>query len=114
MPIIPIAIQVLKTGFRYRKQIYAVITAQDRAIKGAFVGTRISKAAQYGWRTGAGAGGLLGSLNNYNADDTPGNGVQKTISKQTPSSKPHKTRGGQTVSYQRRNKRSYYSRCRKR
>ncbi len=55
------AIIVAQQIWKYRKQIYAVVSAQDRYIKGAFVGTRVSKAAQYGWRSGAAAGGLLGS-----------------------------------------------------
>ncbi len=96
MPIIPIAIKVAQTVIKYRRQIYSVITAQDRAIKGAFVGTRISKSARYGWRSGAAAGGLIGSLITNNAEETPGNGVQKPIQKQYPSSTPNKTRNRRT------------------
>ncbi len=107
MPIIPIAIQIFKTAFKYRKQIYAVVTAQDRAIKGAFVGTKVSKAAQWGWRTGAAAGGLVGSLNTNQADDSPGNGIQTTIPKQSTPSKSYKTRSRQTNQYNRRN----FNRC---
>ncbi len=65
-----------KLIFRYRKQIYSVVSAQDRYIKGAFVGTRVSKSAQYGWRSGAAIGGLVGSYIKLDADDSPGNGIQ--------------------------------------
>ncbi len=74
-----------KIIFRYRKQIYSIVTAQDRYIKNAFVGTRVSKAAQYGWRSGAAAGGIVGSFISNNADDTPGNGLQTQKPKYTPS-----------------------------
>ncbi len=97
MPIIPIAIKIFQTAFKYRKQIYAVVTAQDRYIKGAFVGTRISKAAQYGWRTGAAAGGLLGSYVNIPAEDTPGNGIQTPNVKRPATSPPNQTRYRQSV-----------------
>ncbi len=86
------AIIAVQTIWRYRKQIYSVVSAQDRYIKGAFVGTRVSKAAQYGWRSGAAAGGLLGSLNTNYAPDTPGNGFQ-TIQPVNKTRPPNKTRG---------------------
>ncbi len=104
MPIIPIAIKIVQTVFKYRKQIYSVVSAQDRYIKGAFVGTRISKAAQYGWRSGAAIGGLVGSLNYSPADDSPGNGIQKTIPKRPTPGKSYQTRNRQTTQYSRRNK----------
>lgn len=83
-----------KIIFRYRKQIYAVVTAQDRYIKGAFVGTRVSKAAQYGWRSGAAAGGLLGSTLINDDEITSGNGkvLPKKQRPQPSSSKSYKTR----------------------
>ncbi len=85
--------QILKVGsviFKYRKQIYAVVTAQDRYIKGAFVGTRVSKAAQYGWRSGAAIGGFYGAFNNQ-APDTPGNGQIPSFTK-SPTGTQNKTR----------------------
>ncbi len=112
MPIIPIAIKVAQTVFKYRRQIYSVITAQDRYIKGAFVGTRVSKAAQYGWRSGAAAGGLLGSTLINDADDSPGNAIQKAKPKQTTTSKPYQTRRRQTRSNRSRYCRPYESRSR--
>ncbi len=101
-------IKIAQKIFKYRNQIYAVASAQDRAIKGAFVGTRVSKAAQYGWRTGAAGGGLIGTLITNEAPDSPGNGIQKPFKKQSPSRKPYKTRGG----FSRRSnaRRSYYNR----
>ncbi len=95
--IITTAIKIAAKVFKYRNQIYQVASAQDRAIKGAFVGTRISKASQYGWRTGAAAGGLIGTLINKDADDSPGNAIQKTPTKHTPRP-PYQARRGQTGS----------------
>ncbi len=100
--IITTAIKIASKVFKYRNQIYQVASAQDRAIKSAFVGTRISKASQYGWRTGAAAGGLIGTLINKDADDSPGNAIQKTPTKHTPRP-PYKARRGQTGSYSGRN-----------
>ncbi len=98
------AIKIVKLAWRYRKQIYSVVSAQDRYIKGAFVGTRVSKAAQYGWRSGAAIGGLVGSLNTNYAPDTPGNGVQ-TIQPVNTSRTPHKTSSRYTG--RKRTKREY-------
>ncbi len=89
-------IKIAQKIYKYRNQIYAVASAQDRAIKGAFVGTRVSKAAQYGWRSGAAAGGLIGSYINFDAEDSPGNGIQTPIQPVNTSSPPNKTRGGFT------------------
>ncbi len=88
--------QILKVGqivFKYRKAIYSVVTAQDRYIKSAFVGTRVSKSAQYGWRSGAAAGGLLGSFIK-NDEITPGNGsvLPPKQRPQITSGKSYKTR----------------------
>ncbi len=99
------AIKIIQTVYKFRHGIYAAVTAQDRAIKGAFVGTRVPKAAQYGWRTGAAGGGLIGSI--INTDTTfPGNGVPETIPKRTTTSQPNKTRGGYSVSRSGRYKRN--------
>ncbi len=96
------AIIVAQQLWKYRKQIYSVVSAQDRYIKGAFVGTRVSKAAQYGWRSGAGAGSIIGSYITNDAEDTPGNGVQKPIQKVTTPSKSYQTRNRYTRSSRRR------------
>ncbi len=88
---IVVGVKIAQKVWKYRKQIYSVISAQDRYIKGAFVGTRVSKAAQYGWRSGAALGGLTGSLI---APDTPGNDIAPTVfpKKQPSSYKSYKTR----------------------
>ncbi len=108
-PAIIVATQV----YKHRKAIYAVITAQDRYIKGAFVGTRVSKAAQYGWRSGAAAGGLLGSYIKF-PDDQLNDGIP-TPPKRTTPSQPDKTRSRQTGKYYSRNRNKYeynkYRRC---
>ncbi len=104
------AIIVAQQLWKYRKQIYSVVSAQDRYIKSAFVGTRVSKAGQYGWRSGAALGGLTGSLNYYNAEDSPGNGVQKTISKRPTPGKPYKARNRYASKYNSRCKPRYFSR----
>ncbi len=108
------AIIVAQQLWKYRKQIYSIVSAQDRYIKGAFVGTRVSKAGQYGWRSGAAAGGLLGSLNYNPADDSPGNGIQKQIPKRTPPGKPYKARNRQSSQYYSRCKPGYVPRSSKR
>ncbi len=97
--IITTAIKIASKVYKYRNQIYQVASAQDRAIKSAFVGTKISKASQYGWRTGAAAGGLIGTLINKDADDSPGNAIQKTPSKQYPTRPSNQARRGQARSY---------------
>ncbi len=83
-------------AFKYRHQIVSVITAQDRAIKGAFIGTRVSKAGQYGWRTGAAAGGLIGSTLISSPDDDYGDG--EIPWSKTPTGSFNKTYGGKTRS----------------
>ncbi len=92
--------QILKIGsvlIKHRKAIYAVITAQDRYIKSATQYGRWSKSASYGWRSGAVIGSFASSFITNDADDSPGNGIQKTIPKQTPPSKPYQTRQGRTT-----------------
>ncbi len=94
-------LKVAQVAYKYRKAIYAVVSAQDRYIKGAFVGTRVSKAAQYGWRSGAAAGGLVGGLITYDADDSPGNAIQKQVPKKQQSTpyKSNQTRSGRPRRY---------------
>ncbi len=93
-----------KLLFKYRKQIYAVVSAQDRYIKKAFVGTRVSKAGQYGWRSGAAAGSLLGTY--IKLPDDQFNDAIQTPPK-SPTSKPNKTRRRQTGKYNRRSRNQY-------
>ncbi len=96
-----------KIVWKYRKQIYSVVSAQDRYIKGAFAGTRVSKAAQYGWRSGAATGSLVGTYFKLPDDNNLNGGLQKE-----PTRKQPKT----SQSYQTRNRRSVRRRpeCRQR
>ncbi len=93
--------QVLKVAtvaWRYRKQIYAVISAQDRYIKTATTYGRWSKSASWGWRTGATGGSLVGGLITNDGEDSPGNAIQKQTKIQ-PVNKTratYKTRGRRT------------------
>ena len=93
------AIKIAQTVYKHRQSIYRVIVAQDKAIGGAYRKGGYGKATQYGVRTGAGAGALIGSLISNQAEDTPGNGIStfpKKIPKRNPSRSTYKTRGRQT------------------
>ncbi len=104
-------IKIAQKIYKYRNQIYAVASAQDRAIKGAFVGTRASKAVQYGWRTGAAAGGLIGGTLINNAPDGIGNGQERFVPK---TRTPYKTRRRFSTSYRTRSgKRQFFDKSRR-
>ncbi len=108
MPLIPIIVTAAKVAtkvYKHRKAIYAVLTAQDRYISSAFRYGGYGKATSYGVRSGALAGSVIGSFIN-NAEDTPGNGVQKPFHG-TPSSPPNKTRIRQSIRDGSRNRRQY-------
>ncbi len=92
-PIVVTAAKVAQTVYKHRKAIYAVLTAQDRYISRSFRYGGYSKATSYGVRSGALAGSVIGSVIN-NAEDTPGNGVQKPFQKpvKITSRKSYKTR----------------------
>ncbi len=89
------AIIIAQQIWKHRKAIYAVVTAQDRYIKSATQYGRWSKAASYGWRSGAVAGSFASSF-----ISTPdGIGNDATIPKRpkpTPY-KPDKTRQRRTT-----------------
>ncbi len=97
--------QILKVGsviIKHRKAIYAVLTAQDRYISKSFRYGGYGKATSYGVRSGALAGSIAGAFINQ-ADESPGNGIQTPFQKQQPTTgKPYKTRGRQSVRYNRR------------
>ena len=78
--------------------------AQDKAIGGAYRKGGYGKATQYGVRTGAGAGALIGSLLSNNALDTPGNELQTPYKKPIPikTGKSYQTRLRRTGRYSRR------------
>ncbi len=86
-------LKVATTVIKYRRQIYRVITAQDRYIDKAMRARGYGRQARYGVRHGALAGSLLGTLI---APDTPGN--DDAVSKRQYGPKtypPNKTRRGQ-------------------
>ncbi len=97
MVLIGSAIKIAQTVFRYRKQIYRTLMAQDRAIDRAFKVGGYGRQTRYGARHGAGGGAIIGTLISNNADDSPGNGIQKIPRKQYPSSTPYKARRGYSV-----------------
>ncbi len=72
-----IAKQVFKLGWRYRKQIYRGLVAQDRAIDKAFKVGGYGLQTRRGARHGALVGSIGGSLIGYQGEDS-GNAVQKT------------------------------------
>ncbi len=86
------AIKIGQLAFKYRKVIYKVLTAQDRAIGSAYRRGGYGKATQYGVRTGAGIGALSAPFIPNYAPDTPGNGIQKIFQKQPTTRKPYKAR----------------------
>ncbi len=90
-PAIVVAQQIIK----HRKAIYAVLTAQDRYISKSFRYGGYGKATSYGVRSGALAGSIAGAFIN-NADDSPGNGVQKPLQKQYTTSPSNQTRNRRT------------------
>ncbi len=91
-PGIAIASQI----YKHRKAIYAVLTAQDRYISGAFKYGRYGKATSYGVRSGALVGSVAGAFISNQADDSPGNAIQKKLPTKSPTGKTYKTRNGQT------------------
>ncbi len=89
--------QILKIGtvvIKYRRQIYRVLTAQDRYIDKAMKAGGYGRQARRGVRHGALAGSLIGNLI---APETPGNDDAIPKTKYVPKTdSPYKTRGRQT------------------
>ncbi len=92
IPIIVTAAKIAQTVYKHRKSIYAVVTAQDRYLSKAYRAGGYGKATNYGVRSGALAGSIIGT---YIAPDSPGNdnAVQKQR-EQPPTGTPYKTRSG--------------------
>ncbi len=105
--------QILKVGtviIKHRKAIYAVLTAQDRYISKSFRYGGYGKATSYGVRSGALGGSIAGAFLNQ-ADDTPGNAIQKPFTKEQPTpGKSNQTRRRPTT----RSKFRKYKFCRPR
>lgn len=85
----------IRIGLRYRKQLYRIITAQDRYIDKAMRAGGYGKSARYGVRHGALVGSLVGTLI---APDTPGNddAIQKKPRKPITPRPAYQTRNRQT------------------
>ncbi len=113
--VISIIGRALQVGFKYRKQIYRVLVAQDRAIDRAFRVGGYSRQTRYGARHGALAGSLIGTFLPNFAPDTPGNEFQKPFQKKQPSArKSYQTRSRRPTGFQRRNENNEYTSSRKR
>ncbi len=106
--IIP-AIKIAQKVFKYRKQLYRVLVAQDRAIDKAFKVGGYSRSTRYGARHGALAGSLIGSLIN-NADDSPGNGIQTPFRKQPSANQSYQTRYRRPIQYRAQCRENYRDR----
>ncbi len=97
--VISIIATTIRLAFRYRKGLYKVLTAQDRAIGAAWKRGGYGRQTRYGIRTGAGAGTLIAPFISNFAPDSPGNELQKPVQKRqsiTPR-KPYKTRSRQST-----------------
>ena len=91
--VIGIGIKILQQAFRYRKQIYTVLTAQDRAIGTSMRIGGYGRQATRGLQHGAIAGSVLGTALSEFGDDVEDFGFtpQKPVST---SRKYIKTRSG--------------------
>ncbi len=113
IPIVVTAAKVAQTVYKHRKAIYAVLTAQDRYISRSFKYGGYGKATSYGVRSGALVGSVVGAFIN-NAEDSPGNGIQKTFRKQPKTSKPYQTRSRRATRRYSSSTKREYTYCRKR
>ncbi len=91
--------QIGQVAWRYRHQIYRVVSAQDRAINSALKIARVSKATRYGIRHGLVAGTTIGSLISYDNDGTD-DGI--------PAQSPKSTTRPSNKTYGRKSARSSY------
>ncbi len=88
MVLVPIAREVLRQATRAFGRYYNL---ESKAFNKLYTGFPRSRLVGRGVRHGLTAGSIAGTFIN-NAEDSPGNGVQKPFSKQTAPSKPYKTR----------------------
>ncbi len=96
-----------KVVFRFRKQIYRTLVAQDRAIDRAFKVGGYGLQTRRGARHGALGGSIIGSIIGSQAEDSPGNGIQSPIKPKVTSYKPDKTRSGPPRRDSRRGRTNY-------
>ncbi len=94
MAILSTAIKIAQQVYKNRQTLYKVITAQDKYVGQAWKKGGYGKASVYGVRSGAVLGTIAGSFIKNDADDSPGNGIQKPFTKtKLPSSgKSYQTR----------------------
>ncbi len=92
MVVFTVAKELFKVGIRLATRYYG---AESKAFSKLYRGFPQSKQIGRGVRHGLVAGSIAGSFIN-DADDSPGNGIQKQIPKQTTARKPYKTRYRQT------------------
>ncbi len=108
-PLIVVAQQV----FKHRRTIYKVLTAQDKYISRSMKAGGYGKQAEYGVRSGALAGSIIGSFINQ-ADDSPGNGAIPYKKPVIKTGKQSQTRYRRSTSGYRRNAKCEYPYRRKR
>ncbi len=90
MVLVPIAREVFRQAVRSFGRYYNL---ESKAFNKLYTGFPRSKLIGRGVRHGLTAGSITGTFINK-AEDTPGNGIQKPFSKQTPTRQPYKTRRG--------------------
>ncbi len=109
--VISVLATTIRLAFRYRKVIYKVLTAQDRAIGSAWRKGGYSRQAQYGARSGALVGTVVGA---FIAPDTPGNDnvvfPKKVKRPRFTPGKPNQARNRYSTQSSRRNRYGCYPR----
>ncbi len=108
--------QILKVGnivFRYRRQIYRTLVAQDRAIDKAFKVGGYGSQTRRGARHGALGGSIIGNLITQD-DDGVGDDAIPQIPKSTKTYSQYKTYNRRSTRRTDRYKRQYYCLPRKR
>ncbi len=104
----PIHGLLAREAFRQTTKIFrSYYRLEGKAFSKLYTGFPRSRSIGRGVRHGLTVGSVTGSLITNEADDSPGNGIQKTVSKQPITSrKPYQTRHGQTKRDYCRNRRN--------
>ncbi len=112
MVLVPIARELIKLGVRSTRKYYAL---EGKAFKKLYRGFPRSTTIGRGVRHGLTAGSITGTFITNNAEDSPGNGIQKPYAKRITSRTPYKTRRRFPVRINTcyPNKRETYSRSRR-
>ncbi len=102
-----IAKEIIKTAFRGAGKYYNI---ESQAFNKLYTGFPRSRLIGRGIRHGLTGGSIAGTFISKDADDSPGNGIQKRIQRQkSPSSKSYQTRSGRSSGYRARCRREPYS-----